>query len=332
MESVMVNAIMRLPVTERSQAAEARRRCSDLALSLGFSQTRAGEVAIIASEAAANLYEHAQGGELLVSAASDSAIEILSVDHGPGMDLKRCMVDGYSTAGTAGTGLGAIRRLSAAFDAWSESSGTVLVSRIEKQVRPQRAVLTGAARAPFPGETVCGDNYGIRDFGSMIAILLVDGLGHGAFAAEAADEAVQAFQNLDRRGAAETVDELHRALRGTRGAALAVALLDTERRVITYSGLGNTSGVIQTDSGAKSMISHNGTAGHAAYRISEFRYPWPEGAAVIMHTDGLATSWSLSRYPGLTDRHPAVISGVLYRDHARGRDDVAVVTAIEVQR
>jgi hypothetical protein len=46
-----------------------------------------------------------------------------------------------------------------------------------------------------------------------------------------------------------------------------------------------------------------------------------------MHSDGLATQWNLDQYPGLADRHPSLIAGVLYRDFARGRDDVTVVVA-----
>ncbi len=46
-----------------------------------------------------------------------------------------------------------------------------------------------------------------------------------------------------------------------------------------------------------------------------------------MHSDGLATHWSFDRYPGLGQRHPGLVAGVLYRDHRRGRDDVTVLAA-----
>ncbi|SAK57010.1 hypothetical protein AWB76_02388 [Caballeronia temeraria] len=48
-----------------------------------------------------------------------------------------------------------------------------------------------------------------------------------------------------------------------------------------------------------------------------------------MHSDGLNTRWELSRYPGLSMRHPSLIAAVLYRDHARGDDDVTVLVARE---
>jgi hypothetical protein len=48
-----------------------------------------------------------------------------------------------------------------------------------------------------------------------------------------------------------------------------------------------------------------------------------------MHSDGLASHWRLEKYAGLTERHPALIAGVLYRDHKRPRDDVTVLAARE---
>ena len=57
----------------------------------------------------------------------------------------------------------------------------------------------------------------------------------------------------------------------------------------------------------------------------QYQYPWPAGALLVMHSDGLASHWSLDSYPGLRLRHPALVAAVLYRDHQRGRDDVTVV-------
>jgi hypothetical protein len=64
-------------------------------------------------------------------------------------------------------------------------------------------------------------------------------------------------------------------------------------------------------------------------KIQEFTYPWSPEALLILHSDGLATHWDLNTYPGLTARHPSLIAGVLYRDFARGRDDVTVMVAKE---
>ena len=79
----------------------------------------------------------------------------------------------------------------------------------------------------------------------------------------------------------------------------------------------------------RSVVSHHGTAGGAARRIQEFTYPWKGGDILVLHSDGLGSHWTLAGYPGLAQRHPALIAGVLYRDHRRGRDDTTVVVVRE---
>jgi hypothetical protein len=80
------------------------------------------------------------------------------------------------------------------------------------------------------------------------------------------------------------------------------------------------------------LVSHHGTLGAAQpLRAQQFTYECPAGALLIMHSDGLAARWNLSDYPGLQQRHPAVVAGVLYRDKVRVRDDATVLVARHVQ-
>src|SRR5262245_38968592 len=112
-----------LAVPESSQVGEARRAAVALADGLGFGEADAGKVALVVTEAASNLVKHGGGGELLLGVLERdgvAGIEVLALDRGPGMaDLGRCLRDGYSTAGTRGTGLGAIARLSSGFEVHS---------------------------------------------------------------------------------------------------------------------------------------------------------------------------------------------------------------------
>ena len=161
--------------------------------------------------------------------------------------------------------------------------------------------------------------------GHGLVLMVADGLGHGLLAAEAAQQAVEAFEQANADSPPAAIDDIHQALRGTRGAAVAVAALDTVAEQVTFCGLGNIAGAIVTSASVQHMVSMNGTAGHEKPRIQPFEYRWPGGAILVMHSDGLATQWNLARYPHLLGRHPAVMAGVLYRDHGRGRDDVTVV-------
>ncbi len=72
-------------------------------------------------------------------------------------------------------------------------------------------------------------------------------------------------------------------------------------------------------------MSHNGTAGYELGRIRELTYPYPEGAILVINSDGCTSQLSLNPYVGLSRRPAALIAGVLYRDFNRGRDDVTVL-------
>jgi hypothetical protein len=188
----------------------------------------------------------------------------------------------------------------------------------------------GATCVAMPGEEVSGDAWAVRIGDGATTLLVVDGLGHGADAARVATEAVRLFDKYWRIGPAETLKSLHAGLRSTRGGAVAIARIEPDARRVIYSGVGNISGAIATADGQiKRMMSHNGILGHNARRIQEIAYPLerPQDAAVIMHSDGVSSSWSAASYPGFLTQRPALLSALLYRDFARGRDDATVLVA-----
>jgi serine phosphatase RsbU (regulator of sigma subunit) len=185
----------------------------------------------------------------------------------------------------------------------------------------------GAICKPMAGEMRCGDGWGCELLADRCILVLVDGLGHGTGAAAAAELAVASVRQHRAKAPAAIVENAHNALRATRGAALAVAEVDLAQRTLRYCGVGNISATIITGDNLRHLVSYNGTAGHEARKIVEFSYPWSANALLIMHSDGLMTRWNLQAYPGLLQRHPSLIAGVLYRDFVRGRDDVTVLAA-----
>jgi anti-sigma regulatory factor (Ser/Thr protein kinase) len=319
-----------LEIDHGSSVAEARRIATVLAEREGVADT--GKAAIIASELATNLHKYAQRGELHITPISgrgEAGIEILAIDRGPGIaNLTECFRDGHSSSGTAGTGLGAVRRLSDEFDVYTQpGKGTVLVSRIwaNRGALNKPRLVIGLAQRPMPGEDVCGDAWGIRFSENSILIMIADGLGHGLMAAAASNAAVVAFQSSAERAPAPLLEVIHRALRGTRGAAVAIASLEFNQQRVQFSGVGNIAGTVLMPAKAYSMVSHNGTVGHEARHIREFTYPWSEESVIVMHSDGLSANWNLAAHPGILHRHPSVVSGILYREAGRQRDDACVI-------
>jgi hypothetical protein len=225
-----------------------------------------------------------------------------------------------------------VRRLSSQFDIDSRKpGGTVILSRLglnsggaDAGSRP--AFQWGGVLVPAPGESVCGDAWSIAVDGDSATVLVADGLGHGPAAAEASAAACRAFAANRAAAPKLLIEAAHRALSGTRGAAVATAKLDLSARVLRFAGVGNISGTLLCPAfGTRGLFSHNGIVGGPVRKVQEFDYPWPDGGLLVMHSDGVQTRWSLDKYPGLTARHPAVIAAVLYRDFKRGRDDATVV-------
>ena len=323
-------------ITDPSGAAEARRRALDVTARLGFAETAASGVAISVMEMATNLVKHAKEGMLLVQPVDHygrRGLDLVGIDRGPGMaSVASAMRDGYSTAGSAGTGLGALSRLADSFDVHSTpGGGTVVAARFWAQpgktaARAEAMDIAGFSVA-LAGEPASGDAWNWQDRPGGARIVLVDGLGHGAGAAAAAHRAVELAD--DGRGLApvDLLARLHAGLRDTRGAAGAVADIDLHRGVLSWAGVGNIAGTVVTATGTRSMVSTNGTLGHEARRIVGFDYPFPRGAVLVLHSDGLSSRWSLDAYPGLLARGPAMVGAVLFRDFGRSRDDATVVVA-----
>ena len=108
---------------------------------------------------------------------------------------------------------------------------------------------------------------------------------------------------------------------------MAVASLNLERSVMTFSGVGNIAASIVAPGTSRGMASHNGTVGHQLHKVQEFSFPWTKQSMLIMHSDGLNTRWDLKPYPGIWSRHPALMAGLLFRDYSRERDDITVLVA-----
>ncbi len=332
----------RFPVGEPSEIAAARRAGNMLARRIGFDDVRTGQLAILITEAATNIVKHAGHGEILlrkVTRGGAQGIEVLAIDKGPGMrNVAQYMEDGQSTAGTYGVGLGAIRRLSQEFDLYSlPGMGTVLMmvvwgTTVNAAIPADPGWQVGAVCLPLASEEVSGDAWNVVFEGHEMSLVMADGLGHGPHAAEASEKASALLESC-APGLAPLPGAFlklaHAALAGTRGAAMAVAHVDRERRELRYAGVGNIAAYAFEGGQCRHLLSHNGIVGSNLRKVQEFQHPWHTGTLLVMHSDGLHTRWDLDQYPGLSHCHPALVAAVLYRDFSRGRDDVGVVVLRE---
>ena len=319
----------------------------------GRSGLREGAAELAATELAANIVRYGGGGHVLTRALSGGGIELIAVDRGPGLpttvrarlarpagtDLQAAPVPRPGSGGGLGVGLSSVRRAAATFDWFSDHDGTVILARIGADgtsgAGPWR---WGGVNWPLGGAGPSGDAWALAACDEVVAAVVVDGLGHGP---EAADAAHTAIAVLQRRSAAvvgngraaepvvaELVSTVHDAMRGTRGGVLGACRIDASAREAVFAGVGNVTGLLHSDGAGTHLVSHPGTLGvtlGSAPRVRTAGYPWSERAVLVLASDGIDTRWSPDERPGLLRRHPAVVAAVLHRDHARGRDDATIL-------
>jgi anti-sigma regulatory factor (Ser/Thr protein kinase) len=298
-------------------------------------ETSRGAVALATTEMATNLVKHAGRGHILLQRVLQgraAGLRLMSVDKGPGIvDVSRALADGTSSAGSMGAGLGAIQRLSDSFDLYSmPGSGTVVSAEFWHEKDKEASVVPleiGVVSEPVRTETTCGDGWGVLGTRNAALLMVVDGLGHGVMAADAAREAERVLAGAKQDSICEIVQDMHGALKKTRGAALAIAKIQFEKRLLSFAGVGNISASIAAMGSSRSIASHNGTVGHRMSRLQEFTFPWNSDSILVMHSDGLGTHWNLEDYPGIWNKQACVIAAILHRDFYRGRDDVTVMVA-----
>jgi anti-sigma regulatory factor (Ser/Thr protein kinase) len=322
-------------VSDPSHAGQARRSVVEYAQAIGLGENDSGAVAIAVTELATNVVKHARNGKIIYEQIAQNGckgLRILSIDKGPGIrNITTALEDGYSTSGTSGNGLGAVRRLASFFDIYSlPDQGTCVLAEFwpdKKIPKTSIPLQLGVMSVPLRGEEVSGDGWAIRTTSDHVYLMVVDGLGHGTFASEAAREAEFVLAQTDSKTPSAILGDCHDALKKTRGAAAAIVAIAKEKNTLSFAGLGNISAALISPEGRRGLASHNGTLGHQMHKIQEFTVPWKENSTLIMHSDGLISRWDLETYPGIVSKHSSIVAAVLHRDFDRERDDVTVLVA-----
>ena len=241
-----------------------------------------GQLAIIVTEAAANIAAHAGRGELLLVPwrfQENAGIDVLALDNGKGIaDVGRSLEDGYSTAGTAGQGLGAMSRLAAALQIYSSSGGgTALLARIvrESPTADQSSsdyALGAVSLAMYrrnPMRRCLERPFHCRTAASIWSPTV---WAMGPRPPKRRRRQSRVFQEAPHLSPVRILTDAHLALAKTRGAAVSIAEILHDKAVVNYAGVGNIAGAIFDGRKTRSMVSMNGTLGHSVGRIQHFSY------------------------------------------------------------
>lgn len=330
----MIRASQIVRVVDTSEVASARRVAIQCAEALRLTETETGKAALVTTELATNLVKHGDGGSILFgSERGEAALVIIAIDKGRGIaNMATAMRDGYSTAGSPGTGLGAIRRGATTIDVYSlPDKGTVVLCRVgPEEKRPlydKPRFILGGVCLPKAGEDIPGDDWTSASTHDSVTLSVADGLGHGPAAATASAAAVRVFSHGAEQPLERLLQDAHAELRSTRGAAVGIARIHAAQNRVDFAGVGNIAGTIVTDETTRRVVSLNGIVGHEMRKVQTFSYPWTPGSVLVLQSDGISANWNAGSYPGLMQHEPLLIAAVLYRDYCRGTDDATVVVA-----
>jgi anti-sigma regulatory factor (Ser/Thr protein kinase) len=349
-----MRSIQSMEVSDDAQVGAVRRAVHGFARRVGFTERELAEIDIVVQEIGTNAVRYATAGgsiHFTTTLGAEPGLELFYWDKGPGIpDLDRAVRDGHSTGGSLGAGLGAIKRLMHEFDAYSTTRdsptgrllasaqrrtthGTALLCRkwVEAARLEQHHAATarriGAWSRPHPGETANGDAYFVRRRGGQMLLAVVDGLGHGHGAQEAAVAAVEVLSAWQGEPLEEIFPRAHERLRPTRGAVMGACIVDTRRGAFYYAGVGNVEVRVLNSQQPIRPISANGTLGARLGNLKVWSYPWAAGATVLLASDGVSANWDIADYPGLLAKSPQLLAGVLLRDFGRDSDDATVLVA-----
>ncbi|MER5476925.1 ATP-binding SpoIIE family protein phosphatase [Streptomyces sp. NPDC002734] len=195
---------------------------------------------------------------------------------------------------------------------WAELTG----------LRPPPVDVT-PTRAPRAARAAGGDGE------RAVLVMCCDGLGHGPLAKRAAQAAVTAFRDSPSEQPDGVLNDVHKALRGSRGGAIAVVRIEPATRSVFFCGVGNISTFVvdPATETRRSLLSAPGIVGHQMPTLRTVRLDLPPEGAVVMHSDGLTERWQASDMPGFLDHTPLVAAAQLLREAGVRRDDAGVVVA-----
>lgn len=329
-----------IEITSDSDVVLAGKLTESLLESMAADDLAVEEMSIVAKELASNIVNHADEGQLTVAPLYEEeavGIELVADDAGPGItSVDRAVVDGVSTTGSIGGGLGTVHRLmdDVTIDpSGQDERGARVTARRWLQStstgEASPAADIGGATRPMPGYDRNGDAYLIKHGHGETLAGVIDGLGHG-------DEAQRASSAAERyvlTHASDTMGDLFEgvetACESTRGVVMSLARFDWASQTVEVGAVGNiTIRFCHADTSARA-ISRRGVLGQGAGSPRVETVDWHPGSVMVLHSDGVKSRWDCDDLDFQSADTAAQVASDLLRSLAKPDDDATVLVARE---
>jgi hypothetical protein len=174
---------------------------------------------------------------------------------------------------------------------------------------------------------------------------VIDGLGHGPFAHQAAQSARHFVESHDDRPLEELFRGVARVCRATRGVVMALARFEVggpraaggvaesasaggEPPVairLSFASIGNVEARVLHPPEPINLTIQRGVLGGVAPTPRRTDHAWDRRSVLVLHSDGLTTHWRWDDFPDLAAQPAAVVAHRLLLALARDDDDATVV-------
>ena len=326
-------------ITNRLDVYAAGEAARNLALAAGFADAAAHEISLCAVELAMNMVLHAHGGVLTIDSLTKTekpGIFLIAEDDGMNDGLHQGMVgDGMTTRSSLGYGLGTVNRLmdSLKIDSPRTAKGGTRVTGFRALPKSMADLSgfpleVGVASRPCPGFGQNGDVY-VQHLGPGFLLAgVIDGLGHGQFAAKAATSARNYVMGHADNDLQDIFAGASRMCLGTRGAAMTLARLNWGDRTLILAGKGNVDARFPEGHPEGSFVPARGIVGKDNSGVQLRTFTWGERLCVLIHSDGISSSCTeiFRNASALSAQDTA--SAILMR-YARPNDDATVLVIKE---
>jgi serine/threonine protein phosphatase PrpC len=187
----------------------------------------------------------------------------------------------------------------------------------------------GQAQAAHSAEHESGDRCVCWQEGQRAFVAVIDGVGHGREAAEAAAVAADVLEHNREESLGGLLKLCHERLVATRGAAITLTRFDGRDSMLRWVGAGNVAAMLlhtepSGNTRTRELLVRGGVAGVNLPSIEVSSTALARGDLVVLATDGV--------YPAFMDRidrlaRPQPLAERLLAEYGTGRDDALVVVA-----
>ncbi len=149
---------------------------------------------------------------------------------------------------------------------------------------------------PCQGEVVSGDATLVHQDGDKIYIVIIDVLGHGRKAHDLTPKIISYVKETKFEMPGEGMTGLHNHIRGSRGAAVGISILDLKKQEFHHTGVGNTVTRKIADKEER-FISKDGIVGEIFSSPREQMVKVNEGDLFLFYSDGVKEHFQVKDYP-----------------------------------